>query len=233
MSTPPRKPTTAPTSNWIASGSSTSLPKAAGPAEAPSRPTSATVRKMAIGSLEPDSTSSVERTRSRRLMPPTRSRKKTAAASVGATMTPSSRPCSQEKPSTSCAANPTSSAVTSTPTVASSSAGSAATRSVASRVAKPESNRMMASATEPTKYAAPRLSNWMPSPSSPAASPTSRKTSSKGAPKRKDKIEVNAAAATSAEPIRIATFMASNMARAVPPTYGRQKSVRRPLSCRS
>lgn len=51
-----------------------------------------------MGSFEPDSTSSVERTRSRTKMFPTRSRKKTAAASVEATVAPSSRDSSQSRP---------------------------------------------------------------------------------------------------------------------------------------
>ena len=48
-----------------------------------------------MGSLVPDSISSVERTRSRRVMPPTRSRKNTAAASVELTMAPTSSDSSQ------------------------------------------------------------------------------------------------------------------------------------------
>ena len=59
--------------------------------------TSVMVRKIAIGSLVPDSISSIERTRSRRLMLPARSRKNTAAASVEATAAPSSSDSSQVK----------------------------------------------------------------------------------------------------------------------------------------
>ena len=60
--------------------------------------TSVRVRKMAIGSLVPDSISSVERTRSRRLMLPARSRKNTAAASVEATVAPSRKDSIQLNP---------------------------------------------------------------------------------------------------------------------------------------
>ena len=94
--------------------------------------TSVTVMKIAIGSLQPDSTSSTARTRSRRWMPPTRSRKNTAAASVELTTAPSRKDCSQGKPSTKRAATPTSAVVSSTPTVASTIAGSAAWRKVES-----------------------------------------------------------------------------------------------------
>ncbi len=88
--------------------------------------TSAAVRKIAIGSLVPDSTSSVERTRSRMLMPPVRSRKNTAAASVDATMEPNSSPSNQEKSSRKRAATPNMMAVNSTPKVASVMAGTEA-----------------------------------------------------------------------------------------------------------
>lgn len=110
------------------------------------------------------------------------------------------------------AAMATSEAVIITPTVARTHAGQAATRSVAVLVAKPESNRMMASATLPTKKAACPLSKTMPSgPSSPASSPTVRKMRRSGAPNLKLIRLVNTDATTSAEPMNIARSIASNI----------------------
>ena len=57
----------------------------------------------------------------------------------------------RESRSTSRAATPTSAVVSTTPSVASTIAGSAAWRKAESRVPKPESKRMMASATLPRK----------------------------------------------------------------------------------
>ena len=109
------------------------------------------VTKIAIGSLAPDSSSRTERTRSRSLIPPTRSRKNTAAASVEPITEASRKDCSQGKPKTSFAATPTRPVVSSTPIVARTTAGSAAWREDETRVPKPESNRMMASARLPRK----------------------------------------------------------------------------------
>jgi hypothetical protein len=111
--------------------------------------TSVMVRKIAIGSLAPDSISSVERTRSRRLIPPTRRRKNTAAASVELTMAPSRKDSSQENPKTRRAAKPTMPAVMMTPAVAMVIAGRAAWRKVVKRVPKPLSKSTMASARLP------------------------------------------------------------------------------------
>jgi hypothetical protein len=77
------------------------------------------VRNTATGSLVPDSTSSIERARWGSCRPPERSRKNTAAASVEATMLPSSR--ASRKFSwgrTSTATRPVRTAVMTTPTVA-------------------------------------------------------------------------------------------------------------------
>ena len=65
-------------------------------------------------------------------MPPTWRRKKTAAASVGAMMAPSSSPSIHGKPKRTSAASATSTAVKTTPTVARTSDGAAAMRSVES-----------------------------------------------------------------------------------------------------
>ena len=59
---------------------------------------SATVRMTAIGSLSPDSSSSVAATRLDSAMRLLRSTAKTAAASVDETMAPSSNASGQEKP---------------------------------------------------------------------------------------------------------------------------------------
>ena len=92
-------------------------------------------------------------------MPPTRSRKNTAAASVELMIAPSRKDCSQGKLKTSRAPMPTSTVVTTTPSVASTTAGSAAWRNVESRVPKPESKRMIESAILPRKNATGELSN--------------------------------------------------------------------------
>ena len=112
----------------MTNSSSRSRPALSSPSPLAMTPTRAAVRKIAIGSLVPDSTSSVERTLSRMLMPPVRSRKNTAAASVEATIEPSSSPSSQENPSRKEAATPNRMAVRNTPSVASVSAGTAAWR---------------------------------------------------------------------------------------------------------
>ena len=109
------------------------------------------MRKIAIGSLVPLSISSVARTRSRTVIPPTRIKKNTAAASVGLTMAPISSAWIQSKPNSRCAATAVIEVVSSTPTVASARAGPATDRKVRIRVAKPLSNRITASATEPTR----------------------------------------------------------------------------------
>ncbi len=109
------------------------------------------VENTATGSFEPDSTSSVARTRSRIRTPPMRRRKNTAAASVDDTMAPSSSEASQSSPDRKCTAAPTIIVVATTPSVDRVSAGHAARVSVSARVPKPASNRMMASATDPMK----------------------------------------------------------------------------------
>ena len=109
------------------------------------------VRKIAIGSLEPDSISSVALTRSRRWMPPARSRKNTAAASVEAMMAASRKPSIQPMSNSRWAAAPRISVVSSTPSVASTTAGAPAVRKFLMLVSKPLSNRMIARASVPMK----------------------------------------------------------------------------------
>ena len=80
-----------------------------------------------------------------------RSRKNTAAASVEAMIAPSSSAPTGSKPSTDQATRPTTAAVRSTPTVASSIEGASTPRSEESRVRRPPSNRITESAIEPTR----------------------------------------------------------------------------------
>ena len=112
--------------------------------------TNSSVRKTAKGSLVPDSTSSVERTRGRRRKPRALIRKNTAAASVEATTEPTSSASVQPIPSTNLATGAITSVVASTPTVASVTAGASTLRKLASRVRRPPSNRISARAMEPT-----------------------------------------------------------------------------------
>ena len=98
----------------------------------------------------PDSTSSVARTRGRRRKPRALMRKNTAAASVEATTAPASSACVQLPPSMIRTTGATRTAVISTPAVASVTAGASTLRKLASRVRKPPSNRINASAIEPT-----------------------------------------------------------------------------------
>ena len=79
--------------------------------------TSTMVRKIATGSLSPDSTSSVALTRGRRRRPLACSRKNTAAASVEATTAPASSASGQLMPRVSTAAGAVSAAVRRTPSV--------------------------------------------------------------------------------------------------------------------
>ncbi len=89
------------------------------------------VRKIANGSLVPDSTSSVALTRGRNRRPRACSRKKTAAASVDAITAPTSRLSIQSISSMKFGdRRATAAAVTSTPTVASIPAGASTLRKV-------------------------------------------------------------------------------------------------------
>ena len=99
MARPPSRPMMAPSPIWTKKPATRSMIRtsAAGSAPAAMISTSVMVRKMAIGSLVPDSISSVDLTRSRSCRLPARSRKKTAAASVEATAAPSRNDSSQLK----------------------------------------------------------------------------------------------------------------------------------------
>ena len=102
-----------------------------------------------MGSLLPDSISRVAVTRSFRPLPP--SSENTAAASVEPTMAPIRRPSIQLSLNSQAAAMPVSPAVISTPAVASDSAGQSATRKLDTRVRKPPSSSITASARLPTR----------------------------------------------------------------------------------
>jgi hypothetical protein len=114
------------------------------------------VRYTAIGSLTPDSISSVAATRSLSVTPERVSSANTAAASVLPTMAPSSKAWPQPRPRNSTAAPAVMAADTSTPTVASSEAGFRPVRKVDEAVRSPPSSRMIASARLPTQ----KLSRW-------------------------------------------------------------------------
>ena len=160
----------------------------------------ATVRKTAIGSFRPDSTSSVASTRSFSRSPPPPSSANTAAASVDPTIAPSSSPYRQSSPSSATAIAPTADAVMRTPRVASVSAGPATIRSVPNRVRSPPSSRMTASARLPISAAvATGMSTTGAPGSSVATSPTARKTSSDGTPRRVDAADSATAANSSKE----------------------------------
>ncbi|MOA54526.1 hypothetical protein D3C78_1781590 [compost metagenome] len=107
------------------------------------------MRNTAIGSLLPDSISRLAVTRSFRPLPP--NSENTAAASVEPTMAPISRPWIKFRLNNHAAAMPVSPVVISTPTVARESAGHNATRKLDTRVRKPPSSRITASARLPTR----------------------------------------------------------------------------------
>jgi hypothetical protein len=95
------------------------------------------VSAIAIGSLPPDSASSVRAIRRRMCV--NLSVAKTAAASVEETTAPSRTASSQLRSNSTCAAAPVSTALTATPTVLSSAAGAATWRSRRNDVCSPPS----------------------------------------------------------------------------------------------
>jgi hypothetical protein len=107
----------------------------------------------------------------------------TAAASVEETTAPSSTDCSQDRSNRAYAASPVRRALTTTPTVASSVAGTATSRSRRHEVASPPSKRIAASATTPTFRARSASSNSIPPrPSEPSSIPRPRNATSDGTP---------------------------------------------------
>jgi len=77
-------------------------------------------------------------------------RKNTAATSVEPTTAPTRNASSQLMPSVALATGAVNAAVSSTPKVASAEAGASTVRNVPKRVRRPPSNRISASAIEPT-----------------------------------------------------------------------------------
>jgi hypothetical protein len=111
---------------------------------------SSTIR-ISIGSLSPDSASSVRATRRRSVEP--RSTAKIAAASVEATIPPRSRLRSHEKSNRRWAAAPTTPAVIAVPTIASRNAGPSTGPTSANPAESPPSNRISARAAIPMRRA--------------------------------------------------------------------------------
>jgi hypothetical protein len=159
---PPTTPVSAPKPNCCTKAQTT-VPHADTPPAAPcvgaSSAMKASVRNTAIGSLTPDSISSVAATRSFSVTPERVSSANTAAASVEPTMAPSSIAVPQSRPRNSMLARPVSAAHSSTPTVASTEAGFSPVRKVEKAVRNPPSSRMMASAKFPTQKLSRMSSN--------------------------------------------------------------------------
>ena len=189
MPRPMPYPRAAPSAIWSTNIGTRSTMSALGSARSRVNPM---VRKMAIGSLLPDSSSSRGLSRPVRAMLLERSTAKIAAASVEETMAPSSRPSSQAKPSTAVANHPTRTAVSATPSVASARAGQRTGRTLSQWVSKPPAKRMKVSATTPSDCASRGSSNSIPpGPSDPASIPSTRNSSSAGTPTRPDTLLPN------------------------------------------
>jgi hypothetical protein len=175
-------PPAAPTPICIRKVQISSTDRLASPAS--TKAMSVTVRKMAIGSFSPDSTTIVWVTLPRSRMPRPWSSRKVAAASVEPTTDPSNSATSSGTPRSQ-TASPTTAAVIATPTVASASAGRQLTLMPRTLVPSPPTNRITANARLPTSWANAKSSNKMPpKPSSPPSIPMPRNTSRIGAPSR-------------------------------------------------
>jgi hypothetical protein len=114
------------------------------------RPIAAVVRKTAIGSLLPDSTSRIPRTRRGRLTPLPRRIANVAAASVEEMIAPIRNPSSIRIPNAQCAMSATTSAVIATPAVARTVAAFQLDRTVGHSVSNPPEKRMKTSAITPS-----------------------------------------------------------------------------------
>ena len=126
--------------------------------------------RIATGSLRPDSPSSV-RARRRRSVEP-RSTANTAAASVAATVEPSSSACSGSRSRIAAAATAVSAAVSSVPSVARITAVGSTGRISSKPLERPPSNRIIATATMPAERASSKSSNAIqPRPSEPMSMP--------------------------------------------------------------
>ena len=168
------------------------------------------VRYTAIGSLMPDSISSVAATRSFSVMPVRVSKANTAAASVEPTIAPSSPAVRQSRSSSSMAASAVTPAHTTTPAVASHIAGRRPVRKVEMEVRSPPSSRMTAKARLPTQKLRRKSSNFQPpGPSSPASRPAHRKTSRNENPTRVENSPASTLRNTSSAPASSGMFTKS------------------------
>ena len=143
---PSATPTRVPTPNWSRKSRASPAAESAVPVIRAMLPT---VRKMAIGSLEPLSTSRVSASRRDSRRPLVRRMENTAAASVEPTIAPRSRPCRSGMSSTRVAATPVRAEVSTTPRVARLRAGRQTERTEWIEVRRPPSNRMSARAALP------------------------------------------------------------------------------------
>ena len=156
----------------------------------------------AIGSLKPASPSSVRSSRLR--SPDPRSSEKTAAPSVEATIEPTSRPSSVEKPNSHDAAKPVTTAVISVPGSASPIAGRSTGRISPQPAVSPPSNRIRASAITPIVSASSKSSNAIsPIPSEPIAMPSPRNSTRPGTRTRPAISDAASAPASRAPTIRM------------------------------
>jgi hypothetical protein len=147
----------------------------------------------------PDSISSVAATRSLSCTPEDLSSENTAAASVEPTMAPTSKASGQGKSSSQYAAAPVMAVHSTTPSVASKSAGRKPVRKVPIWVRKPPSSKITASATLPTQKLKRKSSKARPpGPSTPAKMPTTKKISRKEKPMRAENTPASTLMNTSA-----------------------------------
>src|SRR5215211_1061169 len=140
-------------------------------------------KTIATGSLNPDSPSSTRASRRGMLEP--RSTENTAAASVDATIDPSSSPSSVLRSSSQTAAKPTTTAVRMVPANASETLGPSTGRISPQPAASPPSNRISARAITPIVRASStswgeRPKSIRPSPSDPIAIPRPRNSTRPG-----------------------------------------------------
>ena len=164
-----------------------------------------TTSRIAIGSLMPDSPSSVRASLRRSVDP--RSTAKTAAASVPATVEPSSSASSGSRSNSSPAATAVSAAVASVPSVASAIEVPTTGRISSKPDDRPPSNRMSASATRPAWLASSKCfssspNSIQPRPSDPISMPSSSTSTRPGMRRRPAASEATSPAASRAPTTR-------------------------------
>jgi hypothetical protein len=193
-------PIASPTTRPIESSSTTSRSASAGPKLgswiASMQPITS---RIAIGSLRPDSPSSV-RARRRRSVEP-RSTANTAAASVAATVEPSSSAGSVSRSRISAAATAVSAAVASVPSVARMIDVRRTGRISSKPLERPPSNRIIATATMPAWRASSKSSKSIqPRPSDPISMPRAS-TSTRPGRRRRPAAREAARPAASRRPV--------------------------------